>query len=428
MSKFSAPLVSVGSSADYVYKILPLRQQAAIRDAWLEHRLEVIMPEIMRRHKLDAWLIIGREYNEDPLLPSFLPATMLSARRLTMLAFFLSPDDTLEKLTVSRYNIPPFYISAWDPQHEGQWDALARLIRERDPQRIGINVGDDFALGDGLSHSLYQQLVQALGPDLSQRLCSAELASIAWLERRSEPEIAAYKGIVQIAHALVQEAFSNRVIHPGVTSPEDVVWWLRQRTHDLGLTCWFQPSVSIQRQGQKQLLATTTIMPGDLLHCDFGLHYLGLATDTQQQAYVLKVDESDAPAGLHAAFATANKLQDILAEAMQVGRTGNEILRQALTTAAAAGIKASIYTHPIGYHGHGAGPTIGLWDAQEGVPGRGDYPLYNDTCHAMELNIVQAVPEWEGQEVRIALEQDVLMHEGRVIFLAGRQTKLHLID
>lgn len=425
---FREPLQAVGSTNDYERKILPLRQQAAIQDAWLSHRLKTIMPEIMRRHNLEAWLVIGREYNEDPLMGSLLPATMLSARRLTILAFFLHPDNTLEQLTVSRYSIEPFYTAAWQVDQEDQWEALARLIRERDPQTIGINYGHDFAFGDGLSYALYTQLVDALGPELSPRLCSAELAAVGWLEQRSEPEIAAYTGIVQIAHALVAEAFSNRVIHPGVTTPSDVIWWFRQRTHELGLTCWFQPSVSIQRQGHTELPPTTTILPGDLLHCDFGLHYLGLATDTQQNAYVLKIGETDAPAGLQAALATGNQLQDILAAAMQVGKSGNEMLRAALATAAEAGIQASIYTHPIGYHGHGAGPTIGLWDAQQGVPGRGDYPLYNDTCHAMELNIRQSVPEWGGQEVRIALEQDILVHEGRVVFLVGRQTKLHLIN
>ncbi len=386
------------------------------------------MPEVMRHHNLDAWLIIGREYNEDPMMRSLLPATMLSARRLTMLALFLRPDGSLEKLTISRYGIEPFYTAAWQVEQEDQWEALARLIRERDPQRIGINYGDDFAFGDGLSHALYTQLVEALGPELSQRLCSAELAAVSWLERRSELEIAAYTGIVQIAHALVAEAFSHRVIHPGVTTPLDVIWWFRQRTHELGLTCWFQPSVSIQRRGQSELPQTATILPGDLLHCDFGLHYLGLATDTQQHAYVLNLGQTEAPVGMQAALATGNQLQDILAQEMQPGRSGNEILREALAKATSAGIKASIYTHPIGYHGHGAGPTIGLWDAQQGVPGRGDYPLHNNTCHAMELNIRQAVPEWDGQEVQMALEQDVLVYAGRVIFLAGRQTKLHLIN
>ncbi|MGI6343817.1 MAG: M24 family metallopeptidase [Bacillota bacterium] len=408
-------------------KILPLREQARIRDEWLQERLNTVLPELMRREQLEMWLVIGREYNEDPVMLSLLPATMLSARRMTVLVFHLPEGGELEALTVSRYGMPPFYKGDWDPEQEDQWSAIARIVRERNPASIGINCSADFAFGDGLSHTHYLQLVAALGPELSLRLRGAERLALGWLERRTEREKAAYTGVVQIAHGIIAEAFSSRVIHPGVTRPSDVVWWFRQRTSDLGLSCWFQPSVSIQREGCTQVSGNTPILPGDLLHCDFGLHYLGLATDTQQNAYVLKLGETDAPEGLKAALATGNRLQDILAEAMVIGRTGNEILLTALEKAQAEGIKASIYTHPIGYHGHGAGPTIGLWDMQQGVPGRGDYPLYSDTCHAMELNIRQEVPEWNGQEVRIALEQDVLCSGGQVHFLGGRQTKLHLI-
>jgi hypothetical protein len=204
---------------------------------------------------------------------------------------------------------------------------------------------------------------------------------------------------------------------------------MRQRTLDLGLQAWFQPSVDIQAPGQRHDAEEKRklILPGDLLHCDFGFYYLGLATDTQQNAYVLKRDETDSPEGLKAALAVGNRLQDIHAEAMVAGRTGNEILRAALEKAKEEGINASIYTHPIGHHGHAAGPTIGLWDRQEGVPGRGDYELFDDTCYALELNAKKEVPEWGGQEVKMALEQTVAFTGGRVVFLSGRQTEFHLI-
>lgn len=408
-------------------KILPLREQARVVDGWLAHRLDTVLPEIMRREGIDMWLVIAREYNEDPVLLSLLPSTALSARRLSMLVFFMKADGQLERLTVSRYPIAPFYAAVWDPDKEEQWAALARVVRERNPRRIGIDISETFAFGDGLTTSLHRNLIDALGPELAGRTSGAERLAVGWLERRSVPEMQAYPGIVAIAHSLIADAFSSRVCHPGVTTAADLVWWFRQRINDLGLTAWFQPTVDIQRQGCARVADSEVIQPGDVLHCDVGLHYLGLATDTQQMAYVLRLGEDEAPAGLAAALRTGNRLQDILASECADGRSGNDILAAALARAQAEGIMASIYTHPLGFHGHGAGPTIGLWDAQQGVPGRGDYPLLADTCHAMELNIRQAVAEWGGQAVQMSLEQDILFSGGLVHFLAGRQTELHLI-
>jgi hypothetical protein len=232
-----------------------------------------------------------------------------------------------------------------------------------------------------------------------------------------------------MGHALIAEAFSSRTIQPGITTTADVVWWMRQKMSDYGLRAWFQPSVEIQAPGQpydhkepRQL-----ILSGDLLHCDVGFIYLGLATDHQQHAYILKPGEADAPAGLKAALADGNRLQDIHLEAMEVDRTGNEVLRTALEKARAEGLNPTIYSHPLGYHGHAAGPTIGLWDQQAGVLGKGDYELFDDTCYSIELNVKKSVPEWDGQEVRIALEEDAVLSDGRMRWLAGRQTEFHLV-
>jgi Xaa-Pro aminopeptidase len=220
-------------------------------------------------------------------------------------------------------------------------------------------------------------------------------------------------------------------VHPGVTTAVDVAWWMRQRAADLGLRCWFQPTVSIQRRGVHLgdigSSPEEIIRPGDLLHCDFGLHYLGLATDTQQNAYVLRLGEEVPPAGLAHALALANRQQDLLAAEMVAGRTGNEILAGVLAAMAAEGLEGRMYTHPIGFHGHGAGPVIGLYDQQGGVPGRGDLPLHDDTLHSFEMYAEVAIPEWDGQRVKLASEQIVAFTGGRIHFLGGRQTELHLI-
>jgi Xaa-Pro aminopeptidase len=411
------------------FPTLPLRAQAELRNAWLRERLDLVIPAVLERAGLDMWLVIAREYNEDPVIMSLLPEPAMSARRRTILCFARRPDGGADRLTLDRYGHGDFYARAWNPDVESQDACLARIVATRNPARIGVNVSDIFPFGDGLSHSEHRRLMSAIGPEYAARLVGAEAAAVGWLETRTPAEIDAYPQIVAMGHALIARAFSRAVISPGVTTTADLVWWMRQTMHDAGLRAWFQPTVEIQAPGQRydSQDPRTTIMPGDLLHCDVGFVYLGLCTDQQQHAYVLRTGETDAPAGLRAALAAGNQLQDILVGAMMVGRTGNSVLASALEQAHAARLMPSIYTHPLGYHGHAAGPTIGLWDQQGGVPGNGDYPLYDRTAYSIELNAKIPVPEWAGQEVRIALEEDALLSGGVLAWLDGRQTALHLI-
>jgi Xaa-Pro aminopeptidase len=408
---------------------LPLREQADLRNRWLRERLEVVIPAVLARAGLDMWLVIAREYNEDPAIMSLLPEPAMSARRRTILCFARRADGGVDRLTLDRYGHGELYLRAWDPEAESQYECLARIIAARDPARIGVDVSATFAFGDGLSHGEYERLAAAIGPQYAARLVPAEAAAVGWLETRTPAELAHYPQIVAMGHALIARAFSRAVIRPGETTTADLVWWMRQTMHEAGLRAWFHPTVEIQAPGQRYDADSprTLILPGDLLHCDVGFGYLGLCTDQQQHAYVLRAGEAEAPPGLRAALAAANRLQDILIGAMRAGRTGNQVLLAALGQARAEGLRPSVYTHPLGYHGHAAGPTIGLWDQQGGVPGAGDYPLYDQTVYSIELNARSAVPEWDGQEVRIALEEDAALSGGEVRWLAGRQTALHLI-
>jgi len=414
---------------DIINEILPLREQAKIRDRWLKARLESIMPELLEREDFDMWLVICREYNEDPVIMSLLPAESMSARRRTILVFTRA-DKGIERLTLSRYGYEGFYDAAWNPDEEEQLERLARVVSQRDPKRIGVNVSPTFAFGDGLSHSEYELLTEALGPPYASRLHSAEKLCVGWLERRLPEEITAYPRLVETGHQIIARAFSTAVIHPGISTTDDVVWWMRQTMQDAGLSAWFQPTIDIQAPGQSYEDTEnprSAIMPGDLLHCDMGFHYLGLATDQQQHAYVLRPGESQAPPGLAAALRDGNRLQDIHLEEMRVGRSGNDVLRAALKRAATEGIRAQIYSHPLGFHGHAAGPLVGLWDRQDGLPGVGDYPLFDDTVYSIELNVTRSVPEWDGQDVRIMLEEDAVLTGGEMRWLDGRQEALHVI-
>jgi len=414
---------------------LPLRTQAQTRDAWLEHRLKTIAPTIMREAGTDMWVLIAREYNEDPILKTMLPATWISARRRTILVLH-DPDGAgeLERLAVARYDIGGFFQSAWSPDEEpDQWARLAQIIRQRNPQRIAVNTSSNHALADGLTHSEHKAFMAALDPAHRQRVASGETLAVRWLETRTEPEVAAYTALVAAARDIIHEALSEAAITPGVTTTEDLQWWLRERARALGYSVWFHPSVSVQRPRRDAEFIDlftgegVTILPGDLLHIDFGITSLGLNTDTQQMAYVLRPGETEAPQGLQDAFDKCNRLQDILTRSFAEGRTGDEILTRALTAAREEGLRPSVYSHPIGYHGHAAGPAIGMWDKQDGVPGAGALPLRPDTCWSIELNISDAVAEWDGQNIRIMLEEDAFFDGERVVYLAGRQRELLLI-
>jgi len=429
-------VTSAASTGEELPVILSMRERAETIDRWLEHRFETVLPRLMRRENIDMWIVAAREYNEDPVLATMLPATWLSARRRTILVFFdRGADEGVERLAIARYDVGASIAAAWDPAVEpDQWKRLASLVAERNPRAIGINRSTTFALADGLTDSEHDGLEAALGEDLYGRVVSAESLAIGWLETRTDEEMRVYPSVVEIARAILSEGLSEAVIQPGVTTTADVEWWYRDRIRGARLTTWFHPSVSIQRADAGPRANDFSarpdedvILPGDLLHVDFGISYLRLSTDTQMHAYVLHPGETDAPAGLRAAMATGNRLQDILTSQFESGRTGNEILGRALEQATEEGIRATIYTHPIGFHGHGAGPTIGLWDQQGGVPGRGDYPLFPDTAHSIELNASVPVPEWDGKQARIMLEEDAFFDGSSTWYIHPRMEELLLV-
>ncbi|MGB5346243.1 MAG: M24 family metallopeptidase [Woeseia sp.] len=430
-------LVFVSAAAAGDARILPMRERAAVIDRLLEDRIQSVLPAIMRRSGIDMWIIISREYNEDPVIRTFLPSTWQSARRRTVLLIHdPGAGQALETLAVARYAVGETFKKAWDKElHGDQWQRLAELVAERNPQRIALNFSDEFALADGISHTEYRLFREALPAPLRERIVSSEAVAIGWLETRSAQEMAIYPQIVRIAHEILAEGLSDVVIQPGVTTTNDVAWWYRDRIRELKLTTWFHPSVSIQRAEEPAIDPKTSIenrhddsviQPGDLLHVDFGITYLRLNTDTQQHAYVLRPGETEAPRELQAALTRGNRLQDILTGHFKAGRSGNEILAATLAQAKREKIVASIYTHPIGYHGHAAGPTIGLWDQQDGVPGRGDYPLYANTAHSIELYAESDVPSW-GKAVRIKLEEDAFFDGETTWYIDGRQKSLLLI-
>ncbi len=418
-------------------QILPLREQAKVIDELLAERLNTLLPQLMERNNIDMWVIVSREYNEDPVLKTMLPATWLSARRRTIFVFYNNPSlKKYEKLAIARYNVGDNITANWDmKKFPNQWDALADIITTRNPSKIGINTSRDFGHADGLDHTEYVDMMEKIPALIKNKVVSAETLAINWLESRTEKEMQIYQQLVSITHNIIEEGFSEKIITPGITTSDDLVWWFRQKIRNMGLDTWFHPSVSIQRSDSTSFEHLRSfserpkddiIQPGDLVHVDFGITYLRLNTDCQQHVYILKPGESEAPLSLRNAFAKTNRLQDILIAQFQKGKTGNQMLAGALEQATKEGLEATIYTHPLGFHGHAAGPTIGLWDQQGGVPGSGDFPLNYKTAYSIELNTATAIPEWK-KSIRIMLEEDGYFDETGFRFIGGRQKTLYTI-
>ena len=408
-----------------------------IQNRLLEERLDSLLPRLMRETGVDMWLVIAREYNDDPVFLSLVPKPRFTARRTTMLVFFDRGDAGIERLTVSRYPLGAMYEAAWEGGDlDAQWERLVEVIAERDPQTIAVNTSDTWPVADGISHSLHSKLAGSLSPELKTRLQSSERLVVRWMETRTEGEVEVWQRAVAIARETIARAFSSEVITPGVTTVGDVSWFIRTRFEEEGLEPWFHPDVNRQWQGadfgeNAPFLGDGSrdgiIRRGDVLHTDVGLCYLGLCTDTQEMGYVLKLGESVPPEGLVEAMRIGNRWQDALTAEFVTGRTGNQILAAAQDSLEKLGIQHAIYTHPLGVYGHAPGPTIGMWDNQGPTIGRGDWPLYPMTGYAIEGNVVVRVPEWNNQRVQMKLEQSALFDGNTVHYLAERQKALHVV-
>jgi len=414
--------------------ILSLKERARVIEEIQKDRFDNLLPKLMEETGIDMWVIITREYNEDPVIKTLLPPTWLNARRRTILAFhYDKKSKDLEKVAIARYSFGKNIPSIWNKEEEpNQMKALAKFIEEKNPEKIGLNFSDHFALADGIVKTDYELFLDNLPSKLSKRVVSAEELAIRWIETRTEKEMIIYDQLVEITHEIINEAFSTNVITPGVTTTDDVVWWMREKVKKLGLKTWFHPTIDVQRNENSDLYAFDgeskfdIILPGDLIHCDFGITYLTLNTDCQELAYVLKPDEIEAPDYLVKALDEGNRVQDIFTDLFEHKKTGNQILKEALEQGRNEGYRPQIYTHPLGTYGHSAGTTLGMWDSQGGVPFTGDFPMNYNTVYAIELNTKVFIKEW-NKDIRVMLEEAGVFEETGFRYVNGRQTELILV-
>jgi len=393
--------------------IYTVREQHRIQDEILKDRLENLMPRLMKECGVEMWLVIGREYNEDPVFKTLTPALIGSASRLSCFVFSLDKNGKYEAINLSRPDprLSPYYTHAYTTK-ENQYDVIARTVLERNPEKITVNISPVTAQADGMSKHIWDNLYERLG----DKLVPDGTMAIRWLETRTQKEMELYPHLYRIAYDILKEAYSTDVITPGVTTTTDVEYYIMQRIDDMGLKAWFSPDVDVQRCGCPGKRMSGVIEKGDIIHTDWGIEYMGLNTDSQRLGYILRDGETEIPAGILAGIKAGNRFQDIVRENFVTGRTGNEIFTASIKQAKAEGLRPMLYTHPIGFYGHGAGPTIGLYDNQGFVPGAGEVKLYDDTCHALELNITWAVPEWDNQDVAFYMEETITYTGGKTYF------------
>lgn len=422
------PLLALGQ------QILSLKERALLIDEIQKDRFDNLLPKLMEDTGIDLWVLITREYNEDPVVKTLLPPTWLNARRQTILVFSKNKDsEGITSAAITRYPFGKLIPSIWNKEKQpNQWQALADYIVSKNPKNIGINTSKSFALADGLVKTDYDALMQVLPEAYKSKVVSAEQLAIGWIETRTAKEMVLYEDLVAITHQIIAEAFSSKVITAGKTTTDEVVWWLREKVLSLGLDTWFHPTVDVQRANESDLYAFDSkskfdiIQPGDLVHCDFGISYLSLNTDCQELAYVLKPGEKQAPDFLVDALAQGNRVQDIFTNNFKAGVSGNVILKKSLEAGRAEGLRPQIYTHPLGTFGHSAGTTLGMWDSQNGVAVNGDYPLHLNTAYAIELNTSVYIDEWK-KDIRIMLEEAGFFGSDGFRYINKRQEKLLLI-
>ncbi|UCD44047.1 MAG: M24 family metallopeptidase [Candidatus Bathyarchaeota archaeon] len=413
-------------------QIMPVRRQMEVTTKILRKRLDTVLPLALRAGDIDIWLIICQEDNLDPIYRTMIPMDTWP-KILQMLIFFdRGTEEGVERINLSMTDTKDLYDKPWNGgNHTEQWRMLSEIIEERDPRRIGVNIGDVNWAAGGLTQNLFNQLLEALPEKYIKRLTSAETTCTRWAMTLTDEELELYPKISSTARQIIAICFSPSTITPGVTTVEDLEWTFWQMCSDHGLEQSFKPYFRILRsdtEAKKHTHSDGIIRRGDLLVCDVGLKYLGLYTDHQELAYVRYDDEADAPSGLKSLLATNNRLQKIFMREFKQGLSGNQLLDNILSSAHKEGIPFPlIFSHSLGLLVHEPGPLIGLLWEQDPIPGRGEVRLEYNSCFAMELSVKDVVPEWDNQLVSCQTEHIVKFTKDGCQPLDGVQTSFHLI-
>ncbi|HWR37272.1 MAG TPA: M24 family metallopeptidase [Clostridia bacterium] len=418
-------------------KLLPLSQQIAMRESWLPKRYEMLL-QMMRTRGIDMFIVLNEEFHNDPLTEFIAPPRPYVGNR-DIFAFLDTGKEGLKKVAVVRFgdeNLRPFFeISEEDKPAER---VLAELYAKYRPKRIALSIGGKRGVTRSLTHDSYQFLSAAMGSEATSRFVSAEDLIEEYLDTRIPEEMAPYNDVLYLTDLLTRRALSNEVIVPGKTTVGDIRRWLYDQLWAHGVTTWFQPDIRVQRKDVPNetshgFLAVakeaTVIQPGDVLHVDFGITYMGLNTDWQKMAYVLRKGERRAPAGLERALHNTNMLQDVLMlRASRPGRPAGEVYNVTMEEMKQKGIEAKIYSHPLGNQGHGLGASIDFRASQTKDSSADAKRLRKGSYISIELNTQTAVPEWGGQKVYMMEEDPAYLTDSGWKFFCPRQERLYLVN
>jgi Xaa-Pro dipeptidase len=416
-------------------KLLSVREQQAVREAWLKRRLDTMLLPMMRRQKIDMWIVANEEFHPEPVTAHIAPPIPYEGRR----DFFIFTDrggDKLERVALVRYPEEhlKYFFEVLNPPGKDIASTLQKFVKERNPKTIALDMGGTRGATTGLTHDTYLYLTETLGPDYAGRFISAAPLIVEYMDTRLPEELEHYRTAVALTDLLTQRAFSNEVITPGKTTVGDVRWWFLQQVNNAGLDVWFQPDMRIQRHNQEtgktqQFLSvaeeSVVIQRGDVIHIDCGLNYLGLSTDWQKMAYVLREGEKDVPEGLKRALANTNKLQDALFTHIKPGAKGFEVYDATMADMKNQGIEAMIYSHSIGTQGHALGASVDFRRPTSGAPT--DPPFREGSYTSIELNTSTPVAEWGGQKVTIMMEDDAYLTRDGMKWFRPRQTAFYVI-
>ncbi|MGB7922309.1 MAG: M24 family metallopeptidase [Pyrinomonadaceae bacterium] len=422
-------------SVEPLPRLLPVREQLRVREGWLKTRLDTMLLPMMRRHKIDMWIVTNEEFHPDPVVPHIAPPIPYQGRR----DFFIFTDrgtDKLERIALVRYPEEhlKLFFEVVNPPGSKIAETFRKLVEERKPKAIALNMGGTRGATSSLTYDAHKYLAETLGAEYAQRFVSAAPLIVEYMDTRVPGELEHYRAAVQLTDILTQRAFSNEVITPGKTTVGDVRWWFLQQVANLGLDVWFQPDMRVQRRNQQtgktqQFLSVAdeslVLERGDVIHIDCGINYLGLSTDWQKMAYILKPGERDAPEGLKRALTNTNRLQDALFTHIKAGAYGHDVYDATMADMKRANIEAMIYSHSVGTQGHALGASIDFRRPTTGTPTE---PAFRDGSYtSIELNTSTPVPEWNGQKVTIMMEDDAYLTPQGMQWFRPRQTQFYLI-
>ena len=416
-------------------KLLSVREQKLVRESWLKKRLDAVLLPMMRAQKIEMWIVTNEEFHADPVTEYLAPPIPYVGRR----DYFIFADrggDKLERLAVVRYLEEPLksFFEVLNPAGREIPATLRRIVEERNPRTIALNMGGTRGATTGLTYDAHKFLTETLGPEYALRFVSAAPLIVEYMDTRLPEELEHYRTAVAVTDVLTQRAFSNEVITPGKTTVGDVRWWFLQQVNNLGLDVWFNPDLRVQRRNQEtgktqQFLSvadeSVVIQRGDVIHIDCGVNYMGLSTDWQKMGYILREGEKDAPEGLKKALANTNRLQGALFTHIKTGAKGFEVYDATMADMKKLGIEAMIYSHSVGNQGHALGASI---DFRRPATGAALEPPFREGSYtSIELNTTTAVPEWGGQKVTIMMEDDAYLTREGMKWFRPRQTAFYLI-